>query len=187
MCFQYHNPNSAAAAQRQDTSRFWMGSVMNRHFLVLLVVLCSIGIACRRSGTTTSEPLPSLGDVDQPLASFNQNLTSTTTSLTLHAGEDIKVPVRIDNPGTEIWASAGRLPVNVSYKWFKGADMLPIEGERTLLPASIGPKQTAMVDVRVIAPNEPGDYTLRITLVQEAVAWFMTKSNMFLAMPATVK
>src|SRR5262249_25571767 len=40
--------------------------------------------------------------------------------------------------------------------------------------------------VRVVAPNEPGSLALRITLVQEAVAWFMMKSNTFLELPATV-
>jgi hypothetical protein len=105
----------------------------------------------------------------------------------LHPGQDVKIPVRIENPGQEKWVSIGQFPVNVSYKWFKGADMLPIEGERTVLPAPIGPKQAANVDVRVIAPNEPGDYALRITLVQEAVTWFMTKSNTFLALPVTVR
>jgi hypothetical protein len=72
----------------------------------------------------------------------------------LHPGQDIKVPVRI--PGTEPWFSAGRFPVNISYKWFKGAEMLPIEGGRTPLPLAVRPKQAVNVDVRMIAPNEPG-------------------------------
>ncbi len=164
-----------------------MGSVLTRHLYVLVIGLCCLGIACQQSGTKTAEPMPTLGGLDQPLTSFQQNLTSTTTSLTLHPGQDVKIPVRIENPGQEKWVSIGQFPVNVSYKWFKGADMLPIEGERTVLPAPIGPKQAANVDVRVIAPNEPGDYALRITLVQEAVTWFMTKSNTFLALPVTVR
>jgi hypothetical protein len=164
-----------------------MGSGMTRHLYILVIGLCCIGIACKQSGTKTTEPMPTLGGLDEPLTSFRQNLTSTTTSLTLHPGQDIKVPVRIENLGAETLTSLGRLPVNVSYKWFKGTEMLPIEGERTGLPAPIRPKQAADVDVRVIAPNEPGDYALRITLVQEAVAWFMIKSNTFLELTVTVR
>lgn len=76
--------------------------------------------------------------------------------------------------------------MTVSYKWFKGAEMLPIEGERTMLPARLGPKQAANIDVRVVAPNQPGDFSLRITMVQEGVAWFMGKSNQFLDLPVSV-
>ena len=125
--------------------------------------------------------------LQQPLTSFRQVLTSPKTELKLHPGEDIKIPVHIQNPGTETWVSAGQFPVAVSYKWFRDGQMLVIEGERTALPSAIGPNQAADVDVRVIAPPDPGKYGLRLTLVQEAVAWFMLKSNTFLELPVTVQ
>jgi len=122
-----------------------------------------------------------------PLTSFRQVLTSSTTRLSLHPGQEVKIPVRIENPGQEPWPSTGPFPVNVSYKWFNGATMLPVEGERTPLPGPVGPDQSVNVDVRVVAPNQLGNFALRISLVQEAVAWFMLKSNTFLELPATVK
>jgi len=160
---------------------------MIRQFHVLIIASCCIVISCRPSGSTVDDRVPTPGGVDQPLTSFQQNITSTTTKLNLQAGQDIKVPVRIENPGQERWASAGRFPVDVSYKWFTGATMLPIEGERTVLPMPITPKGALDLDVRVVAPNEPGDYALRITLVQEAVAWFMIKGNTYLELPVTVR
>ncbi len=56
-----------------------------------------------------------------------------------------------------------------------------------MLPGPVGPNQSVNVNVRVVAPSQPGTYELRITLIQEGVAWFMTKSNTFLKLTATVK
>ena len=95
--------------------------------------------------------------------------------------------MRIQNPGVESWASEGRFPVTISYKWYKAGAMLPIEGERTVLPSPLGPNQAVEVPVRVLAPDQTGGFALRVTLVQEGVAWFMLKSNTFLELPVTVR
>jgi len=143
------------------------------------MLCCCACIACHDSDSENG--------LQRPLKSFRQNLSSTTTSLTLHPSQDVTIPVRIQNPGTETWVSAGRYPVTISYKWFNKGRMLPIEGERTLLPAAVPSNQAVNVDVRVVAPAQSGDFDLRITLVQEGVAWFMLKSNTFLQLPVTVK
>jgi hypothetical protein len=150
---------------------------------LLAVPFCFINNACHESPDTSSES----GGLQQPLTSFRQVLTSSTTSLTLHPAQEVKIPVRIQNPGTETWVSAGHYPVTISYKWFNGGQMLPIEGERTVLPGPVAPNQAVNADVRVVAPGQPGNFDLRITLVQEAISWFMMKSNTFLRLPVTVK
>jgi uncharacterized membrane protein len=137
-------------------------------------------VACGPAGNSRS-------GMQQPLTSFHQSLKSQVSTLSLHTSEETKVPVQIENPGTETWVSAGRYPVTISYKWYKGAEMLPIEGERTMLPAVVEPKQSVHADVRVVAPTDPGDYSVRISLVQEGVAWFMTKSSSHLELRATVR
>jgi hypothetical protein len=152
--------------------------------VALLAIICCIGVACRETSHPNSN---SEGGLQQPLSSFRQVLSSTTTSVALHPAQEVKIPVRIQNPGTETWASTGQYPVTISYKWFNGGQMLPIEGERTGLPAAVTPNQAVNADVRVVAPNQTGTFDLRITLVQEGVAWFMTKSNTFLQLPVTVK
>lgn len=154
---------------------------------VLCIGVCVCLVIAYRASKPPAAELSRTGVLDQPLTSFRENLTSTTTRLDLHPGQEIKIPVRIENPGPETWVSGGRLPVMISYKWYKDADMLSIEGERTSLPGPIKPKQSVNVDVRVVAPLQPGDFTVRISLVQEAVAWFMTRSNMFLQLTASVK
>jgi hypothetical protein len=141
-------------------------------------------IAC---GPSAPHSRDQAAGVQQPLTSFRQVLTSSLDKLELTAGQDFRVPLRIENPGTETWESAGRYPVTISYKWYRDNQMLPIEGERTALPGPVTPNHAVSVDARVIAPPEAGTYSLRLTLVQEAVAWFMLRSNTFLALPAVVK
>ena len=133
-------------------------------------------------GGCRSSPAPG----EQPLTSFRQVLTSSASGLTLHPKQETTIPLHIQNPGGETWVSEGRYPVTISYKWFQNGRMLPIEGERTLLPAAVGPNQAADANVRVVAPAAAGAYALRLTLVQEAVAWFMLKSNTYLELPVTV-
>lgn len=149
--------------------------------------LCLWAISCRESAPGPPVETQKKTGMEQPVTSFRQVVTSSKLDLNLHPGQDTKIPVRIHNPGTETWISAGKYPVNISYKWYKNGQMLRIEGERTALPAAVGPNQAVDAAVRVIAPPDPGNYALRVTLVQEAVAWFMMNSNTFLELPATIK
>ena len=155
--------------------------------VILCLAICLCVIIARRTAKKGATRLSPTGGLDHQLTSFRENLTSTMTRLDLHPGQEIKVPVRIVDPGSETWASTGQFPVTISYRWFKQAEMLPIEGERTLLLQPIAPRESANVNVRVVAPNQPGDFTVRISLVQEGVAWFMTKSGTFLELTASVR
>src|SRR3954447_1575143 len=102
----------------------------------LAVSFCCVGIACNQASPTPPAEADK-GGMQRPLTSFRQLLTSSKTELQLHPGEDTRIPVRIQNPGTEKWVSAGKFPVNISYKWFKDGNMMAIEGERTPLPAEV--------------------------------------------------
>jgi hypothetical protein len=163
------------------------GSAYQRVRAAVAISLCCIGIACREAAPNPSAETTKAIGLQQPLTSFRQILTSSRTDLTLRRAQDTHVPVKIQNPGTETWESAGQYPVNISYKWYKDGQMMGIEGERTLLPSPIGPNQVVDAEVHVIAPPDPGKYALRLTLVQEAVAWFMIRSNTFLELPVTIQ
>jgi hypothetical protein len=134
------------------------------------------------ASAATPQPVP-----PQPLRSYRQLLTSSINRLNLHPAQEFTLPVRIENPSDETWDSRGPHPITISYKWFENGRMLPIEGLRTALPSSVGPKQSVLSDVRVAAPAQAGRFSLRVTLVEEGVTWFMTKTNMFLELTATVQ
>ena len=77
---------------------------------------------------------------------------------------------RIDNLGTEFFVSAPPHPVHVSYRWVRNG--VAEEGARSRLPRAIPPGESMTCRVGVTAPSTPGEYDLRLTLVQEGVAWF---------------
>jgi hypothetical protein len=77
---------------------------------------------------------------------------------------------RIDNLGTEFFVSAPPHPVHASYRWLH--EGVAEDGARSRLPHAIPPGTGMVCRVGVTAPSEPGVYELRLTLVQEGVAWF---------------
>ena len=77
---------------------------------------------------------------------------------------------RIENLGPAFLVSAPPHPVHISYRWIAGAKAC--EGERTRLPESIAPSTTAECFLGLRTPATPGVYELRVTLVQEGIAWF---------------
>ena len=80
---------------------------------------------------------------------------------------------RVTNKGSAILISAPPNPVNVSYRWLEGPQGAPLaEGLRSPLPRPLPPEGAAECRVALKVPAIPGDYTIRVTLVQEQVRWF---------------
>ena len=90
------------------------------------------------------------------------------------AGETVVLNCRLTNRANVFLVSVPPNPVHLSYKWLRAdtGQALAIEGVRTTLPRALLPLGSDTLKMRVQAPDEPGDYILRITLVQELVAWF---------------
>lgn len=150
---------------------------------VAAVLLCS----CSSRQAQTGQTSDSAAEVNTPLTSFSQDITSSVKSLELRPSGTTLVPVTLHNPGPAVWASAGRYPVNISYKWFDGEKMLPIEGERTFLAHPIKPGDSADAQVKIVAPPSGSDLVVKITLVQEGVQWFMIAGAKPLELPVTLR
>jgi hypothetical protein len=113
---------------------------------------------------------------DQPLQKFGQEIASATKIVSARPGDSFSLSLTIRNPGTQRWMSLGPFPVNVSYRWFESGQPLPAEGIRTPLPAPVDPGAEVTVNMRVEVPKDAhGDLTLKVTLVQESVAWFIDR------------
>jgi hypothetical protein len=124
---------------------------------------------------------------NSPLPSFSEDIQSSVKSLSLRPTQTTLVPITLRNPGPVTWAAIGKLPIDISYKWFDHGVMLPIEGERTRLPRPLKPGESVQVQVKVVAPEKTGDIALRVSLVQEGVAWFMSAGARPLELPVTVR
>ena len=86
-------------------------------------------------------------------------------------------------------------PVTFSYRWVNLQGRVEvIEGERTSLPWNVFYNRNSFYDIcnsiginaTVKAPDRPGDYILRLTMVQEGVGWFDEKGAKPKDIPVTV-
>lgn len=113
----------------------------------------------------------------RPLARFGQILQPLFRPEAMRVGSPATIPVRITNPTTETWSAAGDrtgvLSVRLSYRWMDlGGRAVVVDALRTLLPRDLGSGESVVLDTKVAPPDVPGPYVLRLSLVQEGVAWF---------------
>ena len=120
----------------------------------------------------------SKGNGSRPLSSF-------AGGLSIEDGVVGSTRVLVRNDGTEAWPCDGTLAVHLSYRWIDAAgNVIPVEGKRFNLPAPVEPGATAAV--AFTRPEPPPDAArLRLTLVQELVAWFDDVGGPTLDLPAT--
>jgi hypothetical protein len=85
----------------------------------------------------------------------------------------VHVQVELKNGSSQKLGSFPPCPVQFSYRWLKdGTDEVVVaEGSRTIIRPPLAPEKKATYFVGVVAPDEPGRYRLRVTLVQEWVRW----------------
>jgi hypothetical protein len=81
--------------------------------------------------------------------------------------------VDIINFTPKVINSIGDNPVNISYHWLNenGDVITHFGGERSNITPSLLPFNHSEYRLKVISPEEEGKYRLRVTLVQEGIAW----------------
>jgi F5/8 type C domain/Ig-like domain from next to BRCA1 gene len=130
--------------------------------------------------------------VEEGITSFvDQGSPVLERNLTVQAGQDYQVSfgdvitlvspaaqftfnLKIRNDGGHIWAAGGANPVRIGYAWFDGGNqpVLVAQDIRTALPSDMAPGDEAVVTASTVAPDHPGRYRLRWSLVEEGIAWF---------------
>jgi MoaA/NifB/PqqE/SkfB family radical SAM enzyme len=88
-------------------------------------------------------------------------------------GQPIACTVAVENRSPWNLRSTGPNPINISYHWIdsNGACVV-FDGLRSRLIPELPSGRQRTYPLDVIAPDAPGRYTLRVTPVQEYVAWF---------------
>jgi hypothetical protein len=140
-----------------------------------------------RSPEPQTQPSNAVITMDQPLMKFDQELTTAQKELVLKPGQTITIPITIRNTTGVVLSSSGRYPIDLSYKWFDGTKMLPIEGDRTGLSRPLEPNGQTTVNAQLTAPQSGSDLSVHFTLVQEGIAWFMGKGARSLDIPARLQ
>jgi hypothetical protein len=89
------------------------------------------------------------------------------------SGEGFQVWVDLENGGAQALGSFPPYPLHLAYRWLEVESDTAIVAESPRSPVRPTLLQFARGSyaVHVIAPDTPGDYRLRVTLVQEGVLW----------------
>jgi FkbM family methyltransferase len=88
-------------------------------------------------------------------------------------GEVQQVSVTVVNR-SRWWLSSDFVyePINLSYHWLRSDGSAAVfDGHRTKFATPLGPGRATKMDMTVELPPAPGNYTLAITVVQEAFGW----------------
>lgn len=130
-------------------------------------------------------PLPRASDFDpereilrmEPVAPGEINALSLRPALPpprMHPGELLWLDVEVTNRSRVAMRCGTPFPVNLAYHWVKSErrEMTVFDGERTAILPEVSPGMTGLWKVFIIAPDEPGEYLLQVTMVQDGVRWF---------------
>lgn len=81
--------------------------------------------------------------------------------------------VEVSNRSGDTISSYPPSPVHLSYHWVAAKDRRPVvfEGLRSRIMPPLPPSDKGEYSVKIKAPDSKGEYVLRLTLVQERVAW----------------
>jgi hypothetical protein len=141
--------------------------------------------ACQKNDTSkTAQTQPPVS----PLTDYRQKISMKTPITVMKPGTVVKTIVRITNIGSEVWPTAGTSPVNLAYHWIdRSKNIVVFDGERTALPKDLNSGESVKVEATIKSPDQPGEYMLRMTMVQEQVAWFDDRGAKALNYPVTVK
>lgn len=121
--------------------------------------------------------LRSLGRINKPLTQFKSTITPASPIENVFPDMEICVPMCVENTSEEVWAASGKQLVALSYRWLaRDGKIVVADGVRTRLPADVLPGKAVIVPMRINTPSEPRSLQLVISLVQEAVAWFVDRN-----------
>jgi len=83
-----------------------------------------------------------------------------------------RATLKVHNGVDCVLSNFGELPMHLSYHWLHvDGSVAEQEGLRTDLYPPLAPHRERIYQLEVLAPEKPGQYILRLTLVQELVMW----------------
>lgn len=149
------------------TRALWWHRGFRRDCLPLLLVpgaALRVWEGRRSVGEESSEPLPR--------KAIRTRVSAEVPEVMLR-GWMGHLPCRVENRGPAPLRSVGEHPTSLAYRWFSDSDEKPVlVGLRDAFPSPLQPGESQSVTCRLLVPFEIGDYALRISPVQENVAWF---------------
>ena len=114
-----------------------------------------------------------VGRLTPPLHDFSARLRQLEEISTLSTSDGLLVGMEITNTSTSNWATSGKRPVQLSYRWYTDqGEVVVADGLRTRLSEDLKPGLSITVRGLLRAPDVPGHMVLVWDMVQEHVRWF---------------
>lgn len=160
-------------------------------FPALFSSMFLIGCSGQQSTAATTQPSiqASVASVSaQPLTNFSQRITASNLPHQMKVGEAVVLPITITNTGTQMWPADGTDSpklVDFSYRWFDNKGKFVSNTSVTILH-NLVPGESLATKVEIKAPEQAGNYVLRLGMVQETIAWFDDKGGKSLNAPVTI-
>jgi len=161
-----------------DGAYFVMHEHVVRHRFPNLVGGFDQSIKMKLDALAAAEKLVQGNPFQTPsVAKPNGSLQADSIPASVSASELFEIPITLSNEGEETWHGYGTNPVVLSYHW-QNADCsyLIYDGMRSELKSQIvRPGKPVQEIIRVVAPNQKGNFKLILAVVQEGVCWFEDK------------
>jgi len=85
----------------------------------------------------------------------------------------LALPLSIENRAdVAVVGTAERFPVSIRVIWIDADGNHRVDDSSRTPAPNLRPRSDCLVTIPVVLPDEPGSYTMRITLFQEHIAWF---------------
>lgn len=109
-----------------------------------------------------------------PASDYRQEIIALNPPSVMRVGQKMDIHFKVRNLGTETWPAVGtkdfKYQIDMGNRWIKGSQNR--EDNRAVMKADLPPGAEAEMTLTITAPQEPGDYTLEVDMVHEAVTWF---------------
>lgn len=163
----------------------------------LVAMTCAVAIVAAGCKPKATNPTAPGSNGNGPVASktpgplpdkgFKAQITMPDAPLKLRAGQKETITVKVKNTSDMIWwQRGGETSDRTDNKFYiaLGNRWLDKDGKRTSdteghngIPRDLKPGDEVEIPLLITAPKEPGEYTIELDMVQEAVAWFGDKGS----------
>ena len=135
-------------------------------------------------GCSSSPPVQSSHVTGPLLSDFHQSISAPAPPARMSLGQKYLLDgVIVKNTGEQTWQARGDNQVELTYDWMTPDGKLVHHGLVTVLPADVKPGQSVPLVATIVAPETPGHYVIRFTMIAEKIAWFSDMGGTFVDYP----
>ena len=155
---------------------------------IILMSGCSGNKPATNTGNSrTDMPVDSKIPGPLPDRGFKAQITLLNLPAKLRTGQKETITLRIKNASDVMWwLRGGETNTATDNKFYiaAGNRWLDKDGKRTsemeghnAIPKDLRPGEETEMTLQITAPQQPGEYTLEVDMVQEQIAWFGDKGS----------